>query len=380
MLNLKFLLRLFTPSPRHPVTPSSLILLLIATTALAQDKPKVATFPLGGEADVNFRDSIGFAIREKLNRDGAYEALDGPMMIDMASMATEPVNFNSSIDEVQDLAKSTEAVLLIWGDCSTTNGKNHLRLHTLDLRHKDAPPTDFEADLTDGSAIRDVVEKFLAALPGVKPFVRPNEEAVHHDPASDSLFATNPNLVVNGNFAEAGHWTGIYQSDEYPLAISDQLPTRDRIEIYRLPADGAEAAHNVIAMQMSTHAAQNNGLAALSDPIPIQPGVRYRLSFRYRSDGPNLQVFVKGYMSGQNIANQPADVEDYRLQIPPSGGTGGKWKTVEADLEPRNPKSPVQRLRVDLFIYHDMGLAMFSDVQLKAVGQFDLQPATAPAN
>ena len=368
-----------TLSPCHLVTLSFVLFSTIATCAQAQDKPKVATFPIGGQTDANFRDRIGFAIREKLDRDGAYDPLDGPLMIDMASMATAPVSFDSSPDEVQDLAKTSDAVVLIWGDCSNVNGKDHLRLHVLDLRQKSPTPAAFESDIADGGQIRFVVEKFLVTLPGVTPFVHPSEEAVHHDPASDAMFATNPNLVVDGDFAAGAHWTALYQSEIYPLRISDLFPVEDHLAIYKVPAEGAEPAHNVLAMNMSHHAAENNGLAALSDAITIQPGVRYRLSFRYRSDGPELQCFVKGYTLGKNTAGQPADREIYRMQVPPAGATGGKWKTLETDLEPQNPGFPVQRLRVDLYIYLSPGKAMFDDVELKAVGRFDAPAATQPS-
>lgn len=355
--------------------------LMMAAAAPGQDapaKPKAALFPLGGDSPAALRDRIGFAIREKLDRDGAYEPLDGPMMQDMASMATQPVSFDSADSEIEDMARDSGAVVLMWGDCSPAGGKDHLRLKTLDLRAKTPEAVVFEADIADGGQIRDVVEKFLVRLPGVKPFVRPNEEAVHHDRESDRLFAINPNLLVNGDFAVSGHWTALHLQDTYPVTISDNLPEEDRMVIFRLAAEGGAPARNVLAMEMDHNLAENNGLGALSDAIGISPGVRYRLSFQYRSDGPHLQCFVKGYTLGREIAGQAADREVYRLQVPPGGATGNKWQTVEADVNPRNPDFPVQRLRVDLFIYLDPGTVMFADVKLKAVGHMDGQAATGP--
>jgi len=361
---------------------SILLLALITASASAQDtaKPKIAVFPLAGNSAADVRDRIGFSIRAKLDRDGAYEPLDGPMMQDIAAQSATPITFDSSPDAVKDLARGSDAVVLVWGDDSTAAGKDHLRLKTLDLRAKDAAAVSFESDISDPQQIRSVVERFLQTLPGVTPFTHPNEQAVHHDPASDALFAANPNLLVNGDFSQSGHWQAIFKTDQYFVGAGDELPATDRAVIYHLPADDGEKAHNVLVMDLSFHTAQNNGLACLSDAIEIAPGVRYRLSYRYRSDGPSLQTIVKGYAPDENLPGQPADREVYRMQVPPGGATGGKWKLVEADLNPRNPDFPVQRLRVDLYAYLNKGLIMFDNVQLKAVGEMNAQAASRPAD
>jgi hypothetical protein len=154
------------------------------------------------------------------------------------------------------------------------------------------------------------------------------------------------------------------------------LPAADILMICRRPS--ADPNSNVLVMNLSFHAATNNGLACLSDAIEIQPGMRYRLGLRYRSEGPNIQVFVKGYTSALDIAGRPSDQEVYRLQAPPAGGTGGKWQTLEADLNPKNPAYPVQRLRVDLYANGAPGVVMFTDVVLKAIGPQAPLPATQP--
>jgi hypothetical protein len=82
-------------------------------------------------------------------------------------------------------------------------------------------------------------------------------------------------------------------------------------------------------------------------------------------------VFVKGY-TGSGAGER----EVYRRQVPPSGATDGKWQTVVCDLTPQGDGAAVQSVRVDLYVYFKEGLAMFGDVQLKAVGE----PATNPAH
>jgi hypothetical protein len=347
---------------------------ILAATAAAQ---QVAVFPLGGDAPQAARDRIGFSIRAKLDREGTYTAIDGPDMADLAAAAQAPLTFNTPAATVRELAQGSGAIILIWGEASAAGGKTRIRLKTLDLRSKEKQVRSFTSDMADPIELRQIVEKFLQNLPGVKPFTQPNQLAVHHDRQSDALFAANPNLLVNGDFASGGHWLALYQSQQYPPPPSDALPPEDHVVIDRSFA-GAQGRHPVLAMNLSLQCAQNNGLACLSDPIPIQPGVRYRLAFRYRSDGPHTHVLVKGYALATNLAGQPAEREVYRLQVPPGGSTGGRWVTVQADVNPHNPDSPVQQLRIDLYAYLNPGTVMFDDVVLKAVGRQN-PPATQPA-
>jgi hypothetical protein len=349
------------------------ICLMASATCLAADKPKVATFPLGGTSPQDLRDQIGFSIRTKLDRDGEYDPIAGVDMTDMAADAKAPVTFDTAPQAIKDLADGSGAVVLIWGDVSPSAGGDLLRLKRLDLRVKDAQTTEYTSTIAHVTDIRFAVEKFLEAIPGVTPFSHPNEQPVHHDPASDGLFSVNPNLVIDGDFATEGHWDALFKADTYQAPMSSDPPDTDRVEILRF-----EPGHNVLAMRMSLDTAQNNGLACLSDAIEIQPGVRYRVAFRYRSDGPSTHVFVKGYTLAKSLAGDPADREVYRLQIPPGPATNGEWRQVEADVNPRNPTYPVQRLRIDLYAYLGAGDVMFDDVTLKAVGR-QSTPATEPA-
>jgi hypothetical protein len=211
------------------------------------------------------------------------------------------------------------------------------------------------------------LEELLATLPDVE-FEHPVESSITDDPAAKALWAKNPNLVVDGTFAEAGHWDGIYQSEKYPVEISDKMPELDKVSI--LKAGGIDK-RNALAFNLSLDDAQNNGLACLSDPIKIQPNTRYRIQFHYKSDGPTLHVFVKGYTLFPDAATgQPTMRECYRRQVPPSGGTDGKWLTVIDDMNPQSHQGfPVQELRVDLYAYLGAGTVLFDDVQLKAVGE-----------
>jgi len=333
------------------------------------DKPKVAVFPLGGDSPQALRDRIGFSMRMKLDRDGTYDAIDGPAMSDLATLATVPIDSTTQANVMRDLANGSGADVLIWGDVSPKNGADVIHVRIMDLRPKNPKVWSAQKTVSEATDVRFAVEQILQTLPGVAPFEHPNETSVRHDAESDAAFAKNPNLVPDGDFREAGHWNAIYRLQKYQLPFSDTAPDQNDICIFRMPAEAGAEQQNVAAMNLSNDAASSNGLACLSDAIPIQPGIRYRLQFRYRSDGPQIHVFVKGYASGTDIAGQPADVEVYDRQVPPAGKTDGQWVTVEDDVNPQSVIKPVERLRVDLYAYLKPGVVMFGDVELKAVGK-----------
>jgi len=340
--------------------------LILGSVVLADpDKPKVAVFPLGGDAPADLREKVGFSLRTKLDRDGHYEPIDGPAMIDMAGDTA--VDFQTDLKTLQNLSNDTNPDVLIWGELNQAGTGTKLRIKTFDVDQPDPLPHEFEKTIAQPTDLRFAVEEILETLDGVKPFEHPSEEAMSNDPALAALFAKNPNLVVNGDFAESKNWQALLGPDAYPPPVEDSLPDDDKVNIYRMP-DGHGGIHNVLAMNLSKGVAESNGLACLSDAFPIQAGMRYRLSFKYRSDGPTLHVFVKGYTTGKDIAGQPAEREDYRRQVPPSRATGGEWKTVVCDMTPANPNFPVEHLRVDLYAYLSPGVVMFDDVQLKSIG------------
>ena len=53
----------------------------------AAEKPKIAIFPLGGDAEPGVREKVGRALRAKLDRQGTYEPIDGPRMKELADEA-----------------------------------------------------------------------------------------------------------------------------------------------------------------------------------------------------------------------------------------------------------------------------------------------------
>ncbi len=347
----------------------SAIALVIASAAFGdapKQKPRIAFFPIGGTVKEELRAKVGFSLRAKLDRTQLYDVISGPEMGDLAEAAEGEINAQTPAAAIRKLAEGSGASVLAWGEMNGTT----LRIKLLDLREAEPRVQEISKEILEPTDLRFVSEEILETLPGVARFEHPNEEAVRNDATAEELWRTNPNLVANGDFADNGAWEGLYEAQKYSVKISDQPPARDKVLIWRIPQDAAGGKlNNVLAMNLSRTAAENNGLACLSAPFKIAPDTRYRLSFRYRSDGPKLHVFVKGYTMAENIKGEAAEREVYRRQVPPTGNTQGEWVEIVDELNPQHVAFPVTHLRVDLYAYLHPGQVLFDDVVIKAVGE-----------
>lgn len=335
---------------------------LLVSSVLAGEAPRVAVFPLAGSAPQEQRDKAGFSLRSKLDRLGLFEVIDGPKMQEMTADAGVSPDLAMPEGQMRYLAAKANAQVLLWGEFSGSS----LKVNLLDLRDANSSPRLIEKTLARPTDLRFAAEEIVEQVKGAARFEHPVETSTWDDPASDGAWTNNPNLLANGDFEKAGGWTGIYQSQLYSVTLADQEPGEDSVAI--VPNAGGSAGNNAIELKLSLQGAQTNGLAALSDLVSILPQTRYRLQFRYKSDGPVLHVFVKGYTKYPGPGGKMADREIYRRQVPPQGATSGKWITVTDDLNPQHVSLPVQTLRVDLYAYQRPGTVLFDDVVLKAVG------------
>ena len=339
-------------------------ILLAAAVVMGEPpaKPKVAVFPLSGSATEQLREQVGFSLRSKLDRDGIYQVIDGFAMKEAVADLAEPINRASSLAQVRAIGDELEAEILIWGDLSKDSGGAVLNLNVFDRLQLDPNPHTLSKLIARPTDLRFVTEQILQTLPGVRRFEHPSEQAVQDDPTARDSWQANPNLITNGTFDADGSWNFIYLDINQPIKLQNRLPAPDEAIITEI--DG----NRVLAMRLSQTSAENNGLAVLSQSIPIEPNTRYRLSFRYQSAGPKLHVFVKGYTRFANINGEQVEREIYRRQVPPTGDTEGAWVTIVDELNPQHVAFPVQTLKIDLYAYLYPGLLMFDDITLKAVG------------
>lgn len=337
-----------------------------AGPATKPSKPIAAFFPLAGNASEKTREQANISMMLKLERTGEYQVIDRPKMAEVAAESPKPIAYDTPSKDIAELAKLVDANVAVWGEVSTANGGYTLKIHIVRPDDPDAKPIDLAEQVGAPTDLRFAAERLLEKLPNIKEFSHPIDQSVWNDELADKMWKEGKNLVVNGDFSEKGHWNGIYMAEKYPIEISDQMPKVDKVGIYRFKEGGE--AKQILAMNLSKTCAENNGLACLSDAIIIKPETRYRLQFKYKSDGPKLHIFVKGYVMAKNTKGVVEEQEIYRRQVPPSEKTDGQWVTITDDFNPQHRSLTVEYIRIDLYTYLHPGTVLFDDIIIKPVG------------
>ena len=105
--------------------------------------------------------------------------------------------------------------------------------------------------------------------------------------------ATNRNLVVNGSFDNANSplygWKYKYDLE----GESWYFKNHEHVSV--VPKEGGRK--NVLALWGNYEILQvpGQGTKVDSDPIPVKPGGKYRLTVSARSTGPDCRILVEGY-------------------------------------------------------------------------------------
>jgi len=168
-----------------------------------------------------------------------------------------------------------------------------------------------------------------------------------------------------------------------PASVRDALAGQwQPVEKEMAWARNPDGPGKVLKFEMTPGTAAGYGLDYYSDWIRIEPGAVYRFSCRYKSLGPTVKIFLKGYHSFPAADGYPAQRrEAYRRQVHPSGETD-RWHEVVADFIPEatRPEHAPTFLKVDLFACYPAGVVYWDDVVLKKVCDTPVvPPPPAPA-
>jgi hypothetical protein len=191
---------------------------------------------------------------------------------------------------------------------------------------------------------------------------------LQNDPQVERRWREGPNLVRNPGFetpAPGGKGPADWQ-ETGPLATGGTVTWMPN----------PDGPGKVIHYEMDGGTAGGYGMAYYSDWIAIEPGATYRFSCRYKSLGPTVKIFLKGYHEFPPQEGFPAQRrETYRRQVHPAGEKK-QWNSVVADFIPihANPNQQPTWLKVDLFAYWPKGEVFWDDIVLKKVRDAPRQP------
>ena len=191
---------------------------------------------------------------------------------------------------------------------------------------------------------------------------------LQNDPQAERRWREGANLVRNPGFETPA------AGGKGPAEWQETGPLGTGGTVTWLP--NPDGPGKVIKYEMDEETAGGYGMAYYSDWIAIEPGATYRFSCRYKSLGPTVKIFLKGYHEFPPQEGFPAQRrETYRRQVHPAGEKK-QWNSVVADFIPihANPNQQPTWMKVDLYAYWPKGGVFWDDIVLKKVRDAPRQP------
>jgi hypothetical protein len=112
--------------------------------------------------------------------------------------------------------------------------------------------------------------------------------------------------------------------------------------------------------------AETYGLSLYSDPVPVEPGKNYRITFDYMSDkGTSGFILLRGYA---DVNGQKKRVYEKKIEC----GGQGAWKTFTDIAHPARSPQPLAEFKIMLFAYYPAGVAWYDNVKVEPI---DADPA-----
>lgn len=381
-------------------THAGLAMLVCLPLALSADEPKVVVpFDFVSRFDQGTLGAqLGDMFWAKLNRQKGFvipESMhDVREFVRAQGLAIGP---DSDLKQVRRaVLEEFSAHIGIWGGIERAPG-HESEVYDLVLKCYDFsadPPRaiyDRSARTQSAAEVPHVYVKQLLDALYERPAQAAGGSAI--DPAAEANWSRNPSLLAGGDFER-----GV---GRVPTGWEDRGgQNRESLGnlVQWLDEAGATPANKVIRLTMDSALGDSFGVMYYSRPFAVNQGATYRVQYRWRSNGPQVKVFVKVYgemasqyktqdsapaldhkradtaveslragMGNPNTYGQPLEGREVYRSQQNCKGPLNQWNVHIEDFTPRHTKYDLKFGRIELFGYHGAGVVEFDDFVLKEV-------------
>lgn len=363
--------------------------LFLATAVSLAGEPQKTVIPFDFASkfdDGRYGQMVGDMIWKKLDREGGF--LIPESMLDVRDTC-ESQNIHPGPDTPMDKMKQIMqdtfgAEIAVWGSVERAQGAEweiyDLTIKCVDFSQYPDPKVIYEVTARTNS-VSEIphlyVKNLLDALYERQPGQAPPPDAL-----AEKAWAENPNLVVGGDLESPGlegaplGWESRAGQQREPLG-----------NLVKWMAEAGNTGNKVVRFTFDGGVGDSTGVMFYSKPFPIEEGATYRASFRYRSNGPTVKVFIKCYDLMQSEYKDSAKYkpttattrrgntyvpedrelrECYRSQQNPKGAKN-QWNTHVEEFTPKHTKYTPRYGKVMLYAYLGGGVVEFDDVVIKEI-------------
>jgi hypothetical protein len=346
--------------------------------------------------DGRYGQIVGDLIWKRLDKDGLAEKksnrktsfLIPDSMEDVRGLcATNNLHFapDAPLEKVKEaVCKDFDAQIGIWGSVERAPGTDgeiyDFSIKCVDFS-VDPPKVIYEKTNVRTNSVSEIPHLYVKEMLD-KLYGRTPGEAAKPDPAAEERWKNGPNLIVGGDFETVvggvpKGWDSRAGQLREPLG-----------NLVKCVAEHGSGGNRIIRFQFPQVVGDNEGVMYYSQYFPVHEGAKYRFQCRWRTTGPTVKVFIKGYDEADTVyrsesgpvgadaaegdsssRNRPSGKEMrecYRAQLQLKGPSGA-WNTHTQDFTPAQTKYTPRWGRVMLYAYIGAGTVDFDDVVIKEI-------------
>ena len=357
------------------------VLLLGAGRAAADDRKVVIPFDFESKFDKGrYGEMVGDMIWKKLEREGGFIIPESMLDVrDFCKNNKIKLTPDTPMDKVQKVIREDfGAHIGIWGSVERAAGAEwdvyDLVIKCVDFSTYPKATVVYEVKTRTKTVseiphlyVKEMLDKLYGRQPGGPPPV---------DKLAEEKWQNNPSLVVgdfeNGVRGAPKGWDSRGGQQREPLGNL----------VKWIPEAGNPSSH-VIRFTFPASVGDSEGVMYYSDPFPVEEGAKYRFQMRWRSNGPNVKVFIKcgepldTHYTGADAKNFKPGSKAYRPDLKQfrevyrsqqnMKGPKNTWNTHTQDFTPKHTKYTPRFGRVMLYAYLGAGVVEFDDIVLKQI-------------
>lgn len=329
---------------------------------------------------------VGDMLWKKLEREGGFVIPDSMFDVrDLCAANHRKITPATPLSEVAEVVRGDfDADIGIWGSVERAAGHDwdvyDLTIKCVDFSQQE-PKVIYEKTGVRTQVVseiphlyvKEMLDKLYDRKPGGPPPV---------DQFAEENWKNNPNLVMGGDFQKGSGGVPDGWDKGWEGGFVDQYEPLGNV-VKWIPETG-NTSNKVIRFTFDKGLGDSTGVPYYSKPFPIEEGAKYRFQCRWRSNGPNVKVFIKCYdeMSSEYTPGSASRPTTGRpgSYVPESSqlrecyrsqqnlyGPKNTWNVQTQDFTPKHTKYTPRWGKVMLYAYLGAGVVEFDDVVLKQI-------------
>jgi hypothetical protein len=337
--------------------------------------------------DGRYGQMLGDMIWKKINAEGGFILPESMLDVrDYCQSRHVQLSPDDPLDKIKKIvADDFGGQIGVWGAIERAPGTEgdiyDLAIKCVDFSARPEPKVIYETK-SRTKTVSEIPHVYIKAMLDAL-YHRSAEKTLSNNADEETNWSKNPNLIAGGDFQTGENgtpkgWESTAGQKREPLG-----------KLVQWTAEDGNPQNKIIRFAFDSSVGDNEGVMYYSNYFPVREGAKYRFQCRWKTNGPNVKVFIKCYdelnTPYQTKSNRRGDSsasekgggrqslsetaqrrEVYRSQQNLNGPKNA-WNTHTQDFTPKHAKYSPKWGRVMLYAYLGKGVVEFDDVVVKQI-------------